>query len=249
MAYLKHIYWLGNSVEVEKVHSGRYGKRGGKNEKKKKPTKEEVQKVNERNAAKKLRRKINVNFTEGDIHSVLTYRKEERPDLKKAKKQIKDFIDNLRREYKKQGRILKYVIVTEYKNKAIHHHMIINDIGNTARLLQKLWKYGRPHNTLLDDTGEYGMLAAYLVKETQKTFRSENNPNKLRYSCSRNLINPEEEPIKKTQVIQAENWIEIPKPIKGYYLDKDSLVSGISEKTGYPYQYYTMKKIKEVKIE
>lgn len=249
MAYLKKTYRIGDKIETEKVHSGRYGKRGGKNAKKINPTKEEMQKVNERNTAKKLRRKIEANFGEGDIHSVLTYRKDERPDVKTAKKYLKDFFIHLRKEYKKQGQALKYIIVTEYKDKAIHHHMIINDVGNTARLLQKLWKFGRPHNTLLDDTGEYGILAAYLVKETQKTFKEESNPNKLRYTCSRNLVNPEEPPIKKVEVIKADGWIDIPRPIKGYYIDKESLISGVSDKTGYPFQYYTMKKIKDVKRE
>ena len=65
--YIKNTYYVGNTIEIEKVHSGRYGKRIPVSAKTK-PTSEAVQKVNFRNKKKKLRRLIANNFTEEDYH-------------------------------------------------------------------------------------------------------------------------------------------------------------------------------------
>jgi len=64
-------------------------------------------------------------------------------------------------------------------------------------------------------------------------------PNRLRYSPSRNLIHPEP----KIEIVEAENWRKDPPNKKGYYLVKDSLHQGVSEVSGYGYQYYTLAKL------
>ena len=50
----------------------------------------------------------------------------------------------MRKSYRKEGQELKYIVVTEYKNTKIHHHIIINDyiaIGsNTIKLIKAIWK-------------------------------------------------------------------------------------------------------------
>ena len=237
--YLEKRIEAGEITEVEKYHTARYGKKGIRPAEKKKPTPEQMKKINERNAIKKLRRLMNANFSPNDYHTVLTYRREERPDPEEAKKHLRKLLDKLRREYRKRGEELKYITVTEYAGKAIHHHILINSIEGTDRLLNELWQYGRPHNTLLDSTGQYGELAAYFVKETQSTFREPGNPNRLRYSCSRNLKKPKE----TVRVIQANEWRKEPKAPKGYEIIKDSVSSGVSEMTGYGYQYYMMRRI------
>ena len=76
----------------------------------------------------------------------------------------------------KIGVEFKWVLVTEYENKAIHHHVIINDAPGLFEIVKKQWKYGRPNFTPLDD--DVQGLAEYLVKETNKTFRNEDNVNK-----------------------------------------------------------------------
>ena len=91
--------------------------------------------------------------------------------------------------YRKQGLEFKWVAVTEYENKAIHHHLVVNGID--SRILTRLWSYGRMHIASLDDTGDYIQLAEYLVKETSKTFRNPNATQKKRWRCSRNLKRPE----------------------------------------------------------
>lgn len=202
-------------------------------------TPEEIEKINQINAERKLRWKINANFGEGDYFLTLTYKKENRETPAEAKKSLKRFIDNLREEYKKYGQSLKYISVTEYENKAIHHHLIINDLGgvNVPKLINKLWPLGRPHYKTLDDKGEYRDLAAYLIKETSKTYKEKDGGHMQRYSCSRNLITP----MPRTKIIEkAAKWLDAPKTKEGYWLDENSIVNGTNPFTGKAYQRYTL---------
>lgn len=142
----------------------------------KKKTSEEMPEANMRQASRKLARKINANFKPGDWHVVLTYHKETRPDPATAHKTIKKLIDGLRGRYRKNGFEMKYILVTEYKNKAIHHHLIINNVNDgkttTSDYIRELWKgNGNPKFVFLYDNGEYRRLADYFIKETEKTFR------------------------------------------------------------------------------
>lgn len=243
MAYFKTTIKAGRTLEIHKGYVKRTGKKISEGDKKK-LTPEEIEKINEKNAENKLRRKINANFGCGDFHLILTYRKEERPDKEKAKELIREFLKKMRKEYKAREAPLKYIQVTEYEKKAIHHHLIINDIENenVIKIVRKLWKYGNPKMTTLDDTGQYKKLAQYLIKETAKTFRENRNEKKgqmQRWSCSRNLIEPEAE----IKVVQAAKWKKEPKVPKGYYLDEETLVNGICPFTGTEYQKYTLVKI------
>lgn len=237
MSYFKTETKAGKTIEVHKSYTKYEGKKSKGD--KVKPTPEEMEKVNQINAERNLRLIINANFQEGDWFSTLTYRKEERQTPAKAKKCVKALLDALRNEFKKYGEELKYIHVTEYKNKAIHHHLIINDIKiiNVAKLIRKLWKYGRPDFKVLDDTGQYKDLAAYLIKETAKTFKENDGGHMQRYSCSRNLVRP----VPVTEIIKKANkWAADPRPIKGYYIDKDSVYNGVNPFTGREFQRYTM---------
>lgn len=241
MAYVKKTYVMRETIEIEKYHNGRYGAPGEKRIKKKKATPEQVKRQNLWQAIKKLRRKINANFGVDDLHCTLTYNRENRAAAREAKRILVKFLRSLKKEYKKAGYELKYIITTEYENKAIHHHMIVNAIPETVKLIRLLWQQGRPYFVPLDDAGDYGKLAEYFVKETEKTFKDPSNPNKLRYSCSRNLITPEA----KKEIITAATFRKDPAPVKGYYIDKNSIHTGINPVTGYQYQSYTMIRIKE----
>ena len=71
MPYYRTEITAGKTVEVIKSYSKRIGDhrpRGGKE----KPTAEEMEKVNRKNAEARLRRLINDNFGYGDYHIVLT---------------------------------------------------------------------------------------------------------------------------------------------------------------------------------
>lgn len=235
--HIKKVYRYKRVVEVERHFSGRYGKSTQPGTKRK-PTPEEMARVNERNCIKKLRRKIQANFGEDDLFMTLTYRRNSRPDAKGARQRVRNLLAGLRKEWKKEGQQLKYIIVTEYMNKSIHHHLILNDLsdGSGPKRVNRIWKKnGSTHNKYMYEDGQYERLASYLVKETNKSFRSAGNPAKARYSCSRNLKNPKP----KIMKLRRDNWPEDPRVPKGFYLDKSSLVNGI-DRRGYRYQYYRL---------
>lgn len=234
-------YKTGAAIEIIKCVPR--GCRKGEHKRDRK-TSEEIRNANMRQAARKLTRKINANFRPGDWHVVLTYGRGSKPSKEAAQKNIKRFLGCLRKEYRKCGFELKYIQVTEYLSKSIHHHVIINNINDgkvtSADLVRKLWKdKGNPKFVGLYDDGEYSRLADYFVKETEKTFRSAESPFRQRFSCSRNLINPKPECRIRTS---RNGWAMNPKPRDGYYIDQDSLYNG-TDKLGYPYQRYVMVKI------
>ena len=237
MGYFKTTVDAGATREVTKSYTKRIGAKA--RGKRAKPTKEEIEKINQMNAERTLRLKINANFGVDDQFITLTYKKGTRPDQETAKKNIKKLIDNLRKAYRKMETELKWICVTEYLNKAIHHHLLINHIEgqNVSKVVRSLWKFGRPNFTPLDDTGQYKDLAAYLIKETSKTYKAKDGERKQRYSCSRNLVMP----VPKTETIKkAKKWLPDPQPIKGYYVDKDTIYNGIDPFTGREYQKYTL---------
>lgn len=232
-------YEMGMAIEVIKCIP-RGSRKGAYREKVKKKTPVEIQEANMKQAARKLARKINANFRPGDWHVTLTYRREQRPDPETAQEYLQKFLADMRKEYKKYGSELKYIQVTEYKHKSIHHHLILNNINTgkktTADFVRRLWKgRGNPKFVGLYDNGEYSRLAEYFIKETEKTFREEGSPVKQRYSCSRNLITPKP----YIRLRKAKTWKQDPKPRQGYYIDKDSLYNGV-DKLGYKYQRYIM---------
>lgn len=47
---------------------------------------------------------------------------------------MKKLIDGLRDRYQRYGFALKYIHATEYNNKAIHHHLIINNINDGKKV-------------------------------------------------------------------------------------------------------------------
>ena len=240
MGYFKTSVKAGATIEVTKSYTKRVGVKARGN--REKPTAEEIEKVNQMNAERTIRLKINHNFGVDDPFVTLTYRKGERPEPEAAKKNIEKLIDGLRKKHKRVGAVLKWVCVTEYQNKAIHHHLLVNHIEgqDVSKWIRDLWKFGRPDFKYLDDTGQYRDLAAYLIKETSKTFRAKDGIRRQRYSCSLNLAMP----APKTEIIsKAKKWLPDPKPVKGYYIDRDTVYNGVDPFTGRAYQRYTMIRI------
>ena len=183
---------------------------------KEKPSKEAVMKVNQKNAERALTMKLNHNFKPGDLHITLTYAKA--PTPAEAKKEKERFFRRLKYICKKQGIEFKRIDATEFKNARIHHHVVISYID--PQIIKDAWKdNGHVLFSVLDETGNYSKLAAYLIKETSKTFRNSDSPNKRRYYCSGNIVTPE---IKREEVSGRELYAD-PKPLKGYYIDMDTL--------------------------
>ena len=61
-----------------------------------------MERVNQRNAEKNLRRLLNANFKKNDIHLVLTYRKDERPTPEESKEYLRKFLRDMRKIFKKK---------------------------------------------------------------------------------------------------------------------------------------------------
>ena len=225
--YYQKIYRCRKTVWVEKYQRRVYAK-GEKRSERKAPTPEQKKKENDLQAKRLLARKLEANFGEDDYFVTLTY-KGDAPNQEEAKRRLDKFIRGMREDYRKLG-------------SELNHHIVINGIAETPKLLKKHWPHGRPDMKLLDESGDYEALAEYLIKETEKTFREPESTRKQRYTCSRNLLNPEPERKK----IKAKSFRQVPKPPKGYKIVEETLVSGVSEVSGYLYQYYKLIKTDSV---
>lgn len=235
--YVKRTYCFPGSVEIEKLHTWKCRKKGQKRNKKSKPTPDTMKNYNLKKQTDYLRRLIKLNFPNG-WHMVLTYDKNNRPDAALAEKQLKNFLNRMRYHMRKAGYELKYIITTEYESKAIHHHVVIDDMPGLIRMAGKQWWHGQANFTAIYESGEVATLAEYLIKETDKTFRK-SDVHGTRYSCSRNL----EKPTYTEEIVKANTFRKDPVVPDGYVLERDSFVYGVSEVTGYEYQKYTLKKI------
>lgn len=236
--YRRLTWKYGNKIEIRKSHSYGCNRKGEKRNRldgveltpeqieAREEKKKKLRKHNEYESEKQLNRNLEANFTEDDFHLVLTYREGEKPTVEESRKILNNFFNRARRFYRKHDCEFKYIVVTEWNAKRIHHHIVGNSIPgvNMAKEIMRLWGHGGAHLTPLYEDKNYKGLAEYLVKETKRTFRDDDNPYKQRYSCSRNLIRPEPE----VKNIPSNTWskkITVPKDLReeGYYLDRESV--------------------------
>ena len=73
MSYTKHIYNLGNAIEVEEKHTYRLRAPGMKREKKRKLTPAQMKAVNQKNKEKRCRRRLRKYFRENGVIIDLAY--------------------------------------------------------------------------------------------------------------------------------------------------------------------------------
>ncbi len=238
MPYIKKTVYAGKTIEVHKYYSSRYGNKTNPN---RQPhintTPDDMAEVNRQQASAKLRGLLNANFEFGDIHAVFTYRKEDRPsDIEEAKKRYSKLMRELKKAYKKAGIEHKYIAVTEYANAAVHHHIVLKNIDVSC--IRSCWQWGKVMITVLDESGQYGKLAEYLIKETDKTSKQPDAMYRKRWNASQNLTKP----IVKREIINAKGWRDEPKPIKGYRLwkDQNTAYNTVDQYRGSPRQDYIM---------
>lgn len=177
--YIRKIY-SGDVYECEEFYSprtiGKYYMRGSNQN----VSPEEQKLINDRQARKKLSRLINTNFKEGDIFITLTHKN--RVNYEDAKKELSKYLRRVRAwRMKNNLPELKYIAVTESKEKREHHHLIISSMDLNVAL--SLWEQGRAHVSKLERGGEYNGLANYITKEPPEE-------HKKRWSQSRNLKHP-----------------------------------------------------------
>lgn len=227
-----------NMKEVLDYHNGRTYKRNSKRREKINITSEAIQKQNEKMAESELRMTIDNNFKSNDYYLTLTYK--ERPTWEQAKKDIRNFIRRLQRVYKKLGQELKYIYVAEGKRR-IHFHLLINRaVDLFTEDLTKLWPKGMHKLVLYRGQAEDAIrLASYFVKEKRACYYEKNEVFKRRYTSSKNLIKAEV----KVETLKSNTWSRYIEPPKGYYVETDSIVDGVSLE-GYPYRFYRLIKIR-----
>lgn len=138
---------------------------------KSKMTSEARRVMNARASRNALAERIYANFGRGDKFVTLTYRTADLPaKWAVAVECFTKYIDALRRRWKKKGRELKYIYITENKHGdgRIHHHLIINASDEDFNLLRSLWAYGDQVD--IQPVNKYGVaygdqLADYMMKE------------------------------------------------------------------------------------
>lgn len=157
----------------------------GKRRRKCRPTSEIQQRLNQRNAAKKLTRLVRLNFGQDDLALHLTYRPGQEPETAEtARRDLQNYIRRLKKLYRKQGRELKYICATEHGKKTgrVHHHLIVTG-GIDRNTLEECWGKGFANSKRLQiEEDGLAALSHYMVKD---------GASYKRWSGSRNLIKPE----------------------------------------------------------
>lgn len=258
MAYNQKIYRSMNSNEYEYTYAGDYGAKGETRGPRRKATPEQIAKQNQKNKEKYMRRLIKLNFIPGDYWITLKYPEGKRKSIEQVKKDFSNFIQNLRRRYKKSHKEMKYIYRLEIgEHGGIHLHIILNRIRDIDLIVQKLWsRYGNINFETVYEYGGYEKLANYIVKKPDQDNAAyeqltlldiEEQKAVTSYSCSRNLIRPVPEVHTYTRRTVEKLIINGPKPSEGYYIDQDSIVTGVNQYTGMSYLYYTECRIKEIR--
>ena len=259
--YAKDSWYLINHIEHEYKYQGRYGAKGEKRRKKKKATPDQVAKQNQYNREVRCRRLLRGNFYPGDYWATLKYKKGTRKCMEDFTKDMKKFLREMRREYKKRGVPLKFIYRLEIgKRGGLHAHIVINRLhgqAHTDLIIRDAWQKAAPEGcvdyTTIREQGGGRELAAYITKQAgeevdgQMCLFSKKDQRKLiRISSSRNLVRAE--PVRKvyrhwTMRKILENG---PKPTPGYYIDKDSIRAGVNRFTGFSYYKYTEVRIGQI---
>lgn len=233
----------GDILDIEEYHDGKYGDPGGKRVKRRKATPEDMIRVNKWNKEKRCRQRLLCYFSPGDLLLTWTYRVEARPpDMESALKDFQTALRKVRREYKKRGKSLFWIRNIERGTKgAWHIHLVVNEIGDSASIVEKAWTKGGTWLTEIKKSKFYDedftSLASYITKDEHSVeTKADGTPGKPRlreasYNTSKNM------PLPEPQVDKLVRWKKEVKPKKGYYIAR--IWEGINPKTGYKYRRVT----------
>ena len=235
MPYMKMTCRAGKTKEIAKYYTYWLQPEGRKGSPRVNPTTEQQQKINDRHLVKRLTRLLNANFDENCWYITFDYKKEQRPEsVEVLHEQEQKLLRDLRKIYKKENAVFKYVWTAEVgKRGGAHIHMVVSPID--IRLLKNIWPHGWTTIKPMDSSGQYRRLAEYFIKYFQKTRDTDEQIQKKSYNPSKNLIRP----VPKKKPMRGKKFSYEIKVPKGWYLDKDSVRQGITA-DGYEFQYYTI---------
>lgn len=166
----------------------------GRRSAKAKPTRPVQQKLNERNAARRLTWLLQENFGSNDYLCELSYPEDFPYDKALEGREFACFLRNIKNAYKKENKEVKYIHNTELgkKNGRPHYHLVISG-GVDKKIIEEKWNkrfnVGEKTNLIhmshlrFTKTGLAGS-AFYLTKDPILCYRS--------YCCSKNLKQPRE---------------------------------------------------------
>lgn len=239
MPYIKETCIAGKTVEISKHYSYKWHKPGEQRGKKVKPTAEAQKRINQRKAAKDLRRLMNANFKQGDFLITLDFQREKAISQEEIQTAIQKFCRRLRIETKRLGLSCYYIYTKEIGPRGSKHlHMLLNQVPH--EIIVKSWPHGGI-NIKPVFTDECSKIADYFVKYANKTEETENAQGiktGKRWYSSKNLKKPRI----RRKVISAKEFRKDPSIPKGYEEVKDLTRRGISELTGYEFLSYVMVK-------
>ena len=115
----------------------------------------------------KCRLTMAANFSIGDMFVTLTYDDQSLPSERAAAvKLLRRWVDNIRAEYRRSGKALRYIYTTEnaHGDGRYHHHIVMNRIDNAKEVLQAHWPCGHIDIEYIHDL-DYSPLAKYFTKE------------------------------------------------------------------------------------
>lgn len=209
----------------------------GRRAKKEKPSPERIKKSNLRQRTDRLRQLFNCNFDDSCWSLTLTYRKGEEPEsIREVRRDASDFVRRLRECAKLFGVELKFIYAIGAGPHRRHIHITVNALPDMA-IFAGCWIHGHVSMTQLYSDGQYSDLADYYIKNATETHEQEvesgEDPGQM-YVCSRNLKKPTVEKHIVFGKFKAE-----PETIPGYYLDKNSVYSGVTS-MGFPLLRYTL---------
>lgn len=242
MACIESVCYAGRTKHIRNYYTLKYndGKqvKREKRAKREKPTSEKQAEINRKHSLRVLTCIMDGNFSGKDLYVTYTFEKNKRPgDSKLFRAYAKQFLKQLRKIYRKAGVILKYIWVGERGERGAEHIHVVQSGGINVTELKKAWPHGWITVVPMDESGSYHKLASYFIKYSDKTMKTEGRLQGKRYNPSQNLTRPEpeKERIKKGKRLDP-GAIVIP---EGYYLDKETVQSGIQE-NGYEFLEYTL---------
>ena len=158
-------------------------------------TPERIRKYNKERAKFYLQLLMDANFTEEDQSLTLTYI--DGPTEAEAQKDVKNFIERLRRARKKKGLPeLKYIYALEDerdgRRKKLHCHIVMSG-GMERKEVEKIWRAGSQARGYancdqLQPNGEGLRQLAFYIYEQNRGKNAEKS--RRHYSCSKNLTKP-----------------------------------------------------------
>ena len=189
-----------------------------------------VAKANDRHTVEAVEDKIKANFHPRDWFLTLTYWDGELPnEEQRAKKDLRNFLDAIKRICTKKGIDFKWLKTTErgQRNGRLHHHLVIPG-GITLEEIESKWRHGSvfPRRLWADGNNQRDgdrlnvhNLAEYFVGIHKRGKASHERPqNKKRYSFSRNCIEP-----KITYEAMSPKWLNVPRAPEGWKIAPGSL--------------------------